>query len=272
MEISLGKQIEYYRKKAGMTKAAVAKRLGVSPATVTFWEKDAYSPTLFNLRSLAEVLGCEESELLSRYSFELPDKLFEEGHMAWKLRELIEKNGFENSKKALDYARMMHDGQFRKGPGQVPYIYHPMNMACQAFALGIADDTLIPAVLLHDVVEDTEAKLTDLDERHGGNEEIREIVRLVTKEKGYRQKDYFERISHNRYASMVKILDRCSNLSDMTTAFSKEKMAEYVNETEEYIVPLLLVTKYVNADRWYDATYLLNYQIRSMLTAVKALL
>lgn len=57
--------------------------------------------------------------------------------------------------RALPFMREKHRNQYRKGTGRVPYMVHPLTMALHALSLGITDDTLLAAVLLHDVVEDT---------------------------------------------------------------------------------------------------------------------
>ena len=51
--------------------------------------------------------------------------------------------------------------------------------------------------------------------------------------------DYYEKLSEDRIALMVKLLDRCNNISGMAAAFSIERMASYIIETEEHIYPLL---------------------------------
>ena len=38
--------------------------------------------------------------------------------------------------------------------------------------------------------------------------------------------------------SIVKILDRCNNISSMATAFSSKKMEDYLRRTEKYVYPL----------------------------------
>lgn len=56
--------------------------------------------------------------------------------------------------KVLPFAREAHSGQVRKGKDSVPYIYHPLLIACHALALGMDDDDIISTALLHDVCED----------------------------------------------------------------------------------------------------------------------
>lgn len=75
---------------------------------------------------------------------------------------------------ALGFAREKHLGQLRKS-GE-PYIIHPLTMACNALSLGIRDDAIIAAILLHDVCEDCDVSLAELPV----NEVVKNAVRLLT--------------------------------------------------------------------------------------------
>jgi (p)ppGpp synthase/HD superfamily hydrolase len=57
---------------------------------------------------------------------------------------------------AVDYARIAHATQVRKGSG-VPYLYHPLGVASLVLAHGGNEDQAI-AALLHDVLEDCGAE------------------------------------------------------------------------------------------------------------------
>lgn len=52
------------RKKAGKTRTETAKALGVSIQSVYYWETGAWSPTMENLKKLAEFYGCSTDALL----------------------------------------------------------------------------------------------------------------------------------------------------------------------------------------------------------------
>lgn len=265
--MSLGEKIRQYREAKGMTRKEVAERLGVSAPVITGWEDEAYNPSLFNLDSLANVLGVDKADLLTEYDWTVDNKLYSEENMEQLLRSRCAEKGWTKALAALDFAKNAHAGVYRKG-GNVPYIYHPFGMACQAFALGVADEDVLSAIMLHDVVEDVEGvTVTDLT---FVSPEARELVRLLTKQKGGNEDAYYENISKNPKASLIKCLDRCNNVSSMAAGFSREKMDEYVTETEERVIPLLRVIKYT--PEYYDAAFLLNYQIRSLLTAFKRLL
>ena len=71
-------------------------------------------------------------------------------------------------------------------------------------------------------------------------------------------------------ASLVKCIDRCNNLSSMAMGFTREKMVTYVEQTEQYVIPLLQVVK--NEPEWNSAAWLLQYQMMSLLETLKRLL
>lgn len=53
------------RKKAGLSQAAAAEKIGVSSAAVCQWETGATSPRLNMLPKIAEAYGCTLEDLLS---------------------------------------------------------------------------------------------------------------------------------------------------------------------------------------------------------------
>ena len=57
-------RIQEYRKQKGMTAEMLAKKLGVTQAAVTNWEKGARRPNIDMLVKLTEVFGCTADELL----------------------------------------------------------------------------------------------------------------------------------------------------------------------------------------------------------------
>ncbi len=78
--------------------------------------------------------------------------------------------------KAIDFAQMAHDGQFRKS-GE-PYVIHPILVAAITAAVA-NDETMVIAALLHDVVEDTPYTLEDIKTLFG--EEVALLVEGLTK-------------------------------------------------------------------------------------------
>ena len=178
-----------------------------------------------------------------------------------------------NTMTALYVARRDHKGQMRKS-GE-PYITHPLTVACHLLTMGIKEDAVIAAALLHDWVEDCNGDLSTLDISY----DTRLAISLVTfDKKRYAEQNipkdkalamHYDIIKRDRIASLVKLCDRCHNVSTMAEVFTKEKIMEYIEETETYVLPLVRSTK----EQWPEHSnvlFLMKYQITAVLEAIKA--
>ena len=67
--------------------------------------------------------------------------------------------------RAIIFATEAHKGQFRKGT-QIPYILHPMEAAAIVSTM-TTDSEIIAGAVLHDVVEDTDTTMDDIQEMFG---------------------------------------------------------------------------------------------------------
>ena len=94
--------------------------------------------------------------------------------------------------KALLYAVDCHSGQFRKS-GE-PYIIHPIQVAGILAKLKL-DAVTVACGFLHDVVEDTDATLDDLEREFG--HDVRVIVDGVTKLGKVKYKSHEEQLAEN---------------------------------------------------------------------------
>ena len=95
------------------------------------------------------------------------------------LLEHVKKYNYEEVeiiKKAYDYANYLHEGQTRQS-GE-PYIIHPINV-CMNLAKFHADGASLVAGMLHDVVEDTEYTIEDVEREFGSD--VAKLVLGVTK-------------------------------------------------------------------------------------------
>ena len=161
---------------------------------------------------------------------------------------------------ALEFAREKHGGQLRKG-GQ-PYIVHPYTMACHALALGIRIEAVAAAALLHDVCEDCGVEPGDLPV----GREIQDAVRLLTHGKSQPMEDYYAGIARSPVAAIVKLLDRCDNVSTMAGVFAPTKIKDYVEETRTYVLPLIPIVKHA-VPAFSDALFVLKYHVVSIIDA-----
>ena len=272
----IGQVIKSEREKKGITQAELAEKVHVTVQAVSGWENGKAMPDIFNLGSIADALGIGKSALMTdemkMLHWELKDQLFSVDHMVRKLRGFAEAEDLTETAKAIDCAVIAHEDQYRKSSpyakDRVPYIVHPLVMACQAHALGIGNDRVLATALLHDVCEDCEVDPNDLPV----SDEIKKSVMLLTKKAGHTDRDndaYYEAIGEDPVAAIVKVLDRCNNVSSMMLSFDVPKVVEYIGETEQYTLPLIEKIK-KSYPEYNDAVFVLKYQIMSILETIKA--
>lgn len=171
---------------------------------------------------------------------------------------------------ALPLMKELHKGQFRSGKDKKPYIVHPMMVAKHACALNLLDDELLAAILLHDVIEDCQITIKELPV----NDNVKEMVMRVSflKQPGVTNEEakahYFEKIAEHKKAALLKVLDRCNNVSTMGETFEKKRLCNYIEETEHYIFPLIDMLLR-ECPEYRDVAFLVQYQIVSMLETIK---
>lgn len=279
-----GSKIKKLREALGLTQQELADRLFVTVQAVSQWENCRTQPDSDRILQLAKILGTTADVLLDELSesgvqWQLSDKMFSEEHMYSKLKAFAETENLRATYQALPYMRKCHEGQTRdavRGSNiKIPYIVHPLTMACHAHAMGIKDDTVLATTLLHDVCEDCGISPEELP----FSDDVKTAVGLLTKNKARFQEigweaalaEYYDGIRSNKTAMLVKCLDRCHNLSTMAASFSADKMTKYIIETELYILPLLdeIKRRYIDLN---DAAFLLKYQMLGLVETQKALL
>ena len=246
----------------GWSRAELAEKLGVSAETVSKWEQGVNEPGKEKLTLLEKNL--ELSAFGGDGELRNP-RLFDEEQIAAFLNSKLKAGNLTEALNALSYATEKHAGTYRKPvAARVPYINHPLTMACHALALGLEDDELIAALLLHDVAEDCGVKANELP----FSPEVQRLVALVTKpDKPFDEDAYYAAIARDPRASLIKCIDRCHNLSGMSFGFSTQKIAQYVEETERYYPSLLETVK--ACPEYGNAAWLLKYQIRSLIELAK---
>ena len=127
------------------------------------------------------------------------------------LKEMtINKNTNPKVSKAYYFAKAMHAGQVDKA-GYDYFISHVLGVVDELE--DSADETTYIAALLHDVVEDTEVKLSDVLRFFGGP--VAATVATLTRPEGVDYADYIDTIkrSASKEAVAVKIADLTHNLS-----------------------------------------------------------
>ena len=277
--MSIGTNIRRLRKEMkpedglAFTQEKLAEKLGVTFQAVSSWERDEYLPETENLLKLAEVFDVPVSAILEdkRGTFKTKETIYNWEHMKTYVKTTASALGMHNAYRAVDYAVEAHEGQKRK-KSEIPYIYHPLNMACHALSLGIREDEIIAAILLHDVVEDCGKTIDELPV----SDETKELVRLMTKDKSQGSHNpetldkYYGELATNPKAALIKCIDRCNNITTMSWGLSRDGIYRYIEETEKYYPKLISVVK--ETPEYTSASWLLKYHIESMLDIYKRLM
>ena len=165
-------------------------------------------------------------------------------------KEIIEKvkeyrDSFEEEQicKAYEFAKKKHEGQFRKS-GE-PYFTHPAEVAYILAELRMDVPTII-AGLLHDVVEDTDTTVEEIEKEFG--KEVAFIVKGVTKLEGYHFSSKEERdaesfrnllisLAEDIRVLIVKLADRLHNMRTMDS-MKPESQKRNAKETLTIYAPL----------------------------------
>lgn len=143
---------------------------------------------------------------------------------------------------AIIYATIMHQGKVRKFTG-VPYILHPIEVA-QILSTMTDDQEVITAGILHDIVEDTDGTITEIEKRFG-----KRVAELVTaeSEEAYpsedrratwkRRKENSLRVLQSNKDLGVRMLwlaDKLANLRSLASVYSErgEEMWSELNQSD----------------------------------------
>ena len=152
---------------------------------------------------------------------------------------------FEKIMQAYEYAKMLHEGQFRKS-GE-PYIVHPVAVAEIVASLQLDTDSIC-AALLHDTVEDCGDKVdNELIKKKFGTE-VAELVDGLTKLVAIpfddKEEEHIENLrkmflamSKDLRVIFIKLCDRLHNMRTLSS-HTEEKQRSIALETMHVYAPL----------------------------------
>jgi guanosine-3',5'-bis(diphosphate) 3'-pyrophosphohydrolase len=172
-----------------------------------------------------------------------PDLAALKAQLVETVRSHYPQSDLEPIERAFDLAVEAHTGQ-RRATGE-PYVTHPIASAQITAELGI-DPIAVTAAILHDVPEDTEFGLTDIEDRFGA-----EVARLVD---GVTKLSKFSTHSHEQQQAenirkmllamaedirvvLIKLADRLHNMRTLY-GLPSEKQLRIARQTQEIYAPL----------------------------------
>ena len=265
MHLVIGSVISTWRTTAGLTQEQLAEKLSVSAQAVSNWENGKNQPSVEKLYQLAEVLEIPFSTLIG------------ESTDPTRIKTIAQHDGLEETYRALYYARDAHSGQRRRKQKftcvEPDFFIHPLEMTCHLLSMQIEEDAILAVSLLHDVCNKTGVDPDELP----FSETVRHSVMLLTKYKDpaltkeEQNIQYFDGISQDRIAAVVKLVERCNNVSTMIQVFSRERLSEYIVETETFVLPLLKEVRRTWPE-YGNLTHLVKIQMVPMLETAKLLL
>jgi GTP diphosphokinase / guanosine-3',5'-bis(diphosphate) 3'-diphosphatase len=160
-----------------------------------------------------------------------------------ELAERYPEPDLEGVAAAFEFAALAHGGQ-RRASGE-PYVTHPIAVARTLAELGL-DSVAVQAALLHDIPEDTEFSLGDVEERFGPD--VAHLVDGVTKlskfstltheqQQAENIRKMFLAMAEDIRVVLIKLADRLHNMRTLA-ALSPEKQLRIARQTAEIYAPL----------------------------------
>lgn len=138
--------------------------------------------------------------------------------------------------RAIEFAASRHRNQRRKDKKKTPYINHLIDTFGILWRIGrIRYIPVLVAMILHDVIEDTDTKPEEISSRFG--QEVLDLVLEVSDDKSL-PKEERKRLqienapSRSIGAKIIKIADKISNV-DSWPDWPKERFIEYLDWTED---------------------------------------
>lgn len=197
----------------------------------------------------------------------------------------------EKIRQAFLYAQRLHEGQYRIS--EDPYIVHPVEVTKILIGLRADTNTLI-AALLHDILEDTDTKPEEIEEKFSTDvlnlvQGVTKLGKLQFKSTEERQAENFRRMfiamANDVRIIFLKLADRLHNMRTLNfMAATKQK--RIAQETLDIFAPLAnrlgigkvkaeledLSLRYLHPEKYYEIAQLVSQKKAERETTVNLLI
>jgi (p)ppGpp synthase/HD superfamily hydrolase len=139
---------------------------------------------------------------------------------------------------AENFAKEKHSGMTGKD-GITPHYEHLAAVTARLKNLGIADDDVISASWLHDIIDYTQTSFDELDQRFGSKVAV--LVLAISKDKSLprakQEEQYVKQLKDaSLEAKIIKLCDISASLRDLKNAqFSKTKKIKEIKKMTFYL-------------------------------------
>ena len=178
---------------------------------------------------------------------------------------------------AFEFAKRLHEGQYRIS--EEPYIIHPVEVAKILVDLKVDSHTLM-AAFLHDILEDTDTKPEEIEERFGKDvlslvQGVTKLSKLQFKSNEERQAENFRRLfiamANDIRVIFLKLADRLHNMRTLNF-MATQKQQKIARETLDIFAPLAnrlgigkikaeledLSLRYLEPDKYFEIAQLVS--------------
>jgi (p)ppGpp synthase/HD superfamily hydrolase len=136
------------------------------------------------------------------------------------------------------FARDKYD-KMSKSNGVTPHMDHLQGVVNRLKNIGISDEEVLAAALLHDTIEDTNTTFDEIDQRFGSRVAV--LVLSLSKDmrlpKDQREKQYVKQLKDSSLeAKLIKLCDISANLKDLKNApWSRTKKTKEMKKKIYYL-------------------------------------
>ena len=186
------------------------------------------------------------------------------------IRGFAKGNHMPNTLKALALSERLHEGQTRRCGD--PFIIHPLRVTSYLISLRITDDCTCAAALLHEIFKfcSFDRNSNELTEKYGIDEEVTELIRLVSKPTDMKNETYYDNLKQNYKALLIKLSNRANTCTRLDVLDTEEKK-EYIEENNTFIYPLCTYGKAYYPE-YSDQIVNMKYHISSVCRVVESII
>ena len=221
----------------------------------------------------------------------MPEKILFDEIKQTLISQKRDKDEIDKIEEAFEFARKLHEGQYRVS--EEPYIIHPVEVAKILVELK-ADNHTIMAAFLHDILEDTDTKPEEIEERFGKDvltlvQGVTKLGKLQFKSKEERQAENFRRLfiamANDIRIIFLKLADRLHNMRTLNF-MAANKQQKIARETLDIFAPLAnrlgigkikaeledLSLRYLEPDKYFEIAQLVSQTKAERESTVKMLI